>query len=507
MANILLVQEPSSGVEIQETLSRSLPHEVSGAASAAQALSRLRERRIECDLVIAALSLAGSDDLRAILDAARQRSLPVIVLAGADETARAIESLEQGVADVVLRTDDLAETLPRLARQNLEMPARVGTAGGRRPTVVCGPYERATEVPCAEAVAGLAHQINNPLTTILGSVELLQDAAGSDPGSVLLERIRDATMRCRKTLAGVSSLFSSLPLRLEVVDWAPLLEEAVEGAGLRSHASMEVLLERSVRLPAFRLDRLRMRAVLTELLSNANDAVTRVDKPCVRVQLAPLVRRDDSKGLMVRVVDNGVGIDPAIGDRLFDPFFTTEPEKKIGLGLNLARAAVLAHGGVFRLASRPSGWTEAAFELPWTLAKEDETGSSTTIVAEGSADGSVLVVDDEHPIRELVGRLLRDSGYRVRAAASVTDALSELRREPARVVVTDLKMPGLGGRELFECLESCGASFVFMTGDTMSPESSAFLARGFGITLPKPFTRGELLDAVKTAGGASASAL
>jgi len=492
---ILLVQDPETGLELEQLLSKSLPYHIVGAASLSQGLAHLASPSEECALVVLDLALTNERQLSSVIAAAESNSLPLVLLARAGELERALKALDQGVCDIVPWTEDVFEKLPRILQWNLEMAALRESNGATLSRPVRTSQASSDESEAGtELVAGIVHQINNPLTTIMGSVELLKESnTSATTQRDYLERIHDASLRCKKALNDLSNLMTLAPPRLEMSTWDELLNETV---ALVEPGIVEVQLEVLSDLPAFRLDRLRFRTALLQLIKNAQDAAAPNDSDaCVRIQVAPITSGDGSRKLVIRILDNGAGIAPEIVGSVMKPFFTTQTETRVGLGLNLARAAIEAHGGSLTLAAYPSGWTEARNELPWSLVSEAESESAHI------RKNSVLVVDDESPIRELVGTMLAGSGYEVRDVATVDEALSQMRTNPAELVITDLRMPGLGGQDLFKRVENHDSKFVFMTGDTMSPESSAFLAQGYGVTLPKPFTKPELLAAVESAIG------
>jgi CheY-like chemotaxis protein len=234
--------------------------------------------------------------------------------------------------------------------------------------------------------------------------------------------------------------------------------------------------------------------VLVNLVTNARDAMPDGGRLTIRADAV-------EDALRFEVSDTGCGVDDATRVAMFEPFFTTK-DSGTGLGLPTSAAIVKAHGGDLEVRSRPGEGTSIAFVLPAAPAwPGGETPEPGPVEPQPGAGRSVLVVDDEATIRELVAHTLRQAGYRVSAAAGA-EAL-DLLADPARhwdVVVTDVMMPEVSGDGLARLVAAGrpGAAVVLMSGMHPGPGSRAAVAAGAAF-LPKPFTPSGLLAAMDRA--------
>jgi CheY-like chemotaxis protein len=206
-------------------------------------------------------------------------------------------------------------------------------------------------------------------------------------------------------------------------------------------------------------------------------------------------------GVAVTVEDDGPGVPDAIAERVFEPFFTTKPEGQgTGLGLAICQGIVREHGGRIALGKRPGGGASFRVELP--------PGAPSLAPAAAGAPvplGSlrILVVDDEPHILHYMRATLETWGHAVTVAADGADALARARIDAFDVIITDIRMPHLGGREMYDALRrerpELAARVVFSTGDTVRGDTLVFLESLGRPYLRKPFSLGQLRSALATA--------
>ena len=187
---------------------------------------------------------------------------------------------------------------------------------------------------------------------------------------------------------------------------------------------------------------------------------------------------------------------------IFEPFFTTKPPGQgTGLGLSLCRGIVEGHGGFIRVESRVGHGTVFAIDFP-----RGEPAGTVSEPAPGAAAAApqrctILVVDDEPDVGDLLAEVLRVDGHSVDVVASGTSALARVQHETYDVVFSDIKMPGLDGPALREVLElehpGLARRMVFVTGDTMNPATREFIERTGIPSLSKPFTVEEVRRALR----------
>jgi len=261
-----------------------------------------------------------------------------------------------------------------------------------------------------------------------------------------------------------------------------------------------VQLEKS--LFAVRFDEAKVQQALTKILENSVEAVGDGRKGQITVQTRNVELTEPTQDRNVRlmagtyvcveITDNGGGIEPDVLPRIFEPFFTTKKSHR-GLGLALVYGIVTNHGGGVVISSQPGAGTSARVYLP---AEKDFIHESTG--AEDNLHGTetVLVVDDEKLLLTMAETILTEYGYKVLTANSGQKALAILSRDDinADLVVTDLVMPGMGGRELVERIRQLAPTMRILctSGYVMPAEKQTGTAY-----LQKPFTSAELLAKVK----------
>ncbi len=338
-------------------------------------------------------------------------------------------------------------------------------------------------------LAGVAHELNNPLSVVVGHASLLREQA-HDPGTrTRAERIHTAAERCARIVKTFLAMARQKPPSWGVVR----AEEAIEGAlelvayQLRTAG---VVVERDLPddLPAVWGDADQLHQVLANLVVNAHQALLQVAPPR---RLALRARRLGAREVAITVEDNGPGMREEVRKRVFEPFFTTKPQGVgTGIGLAVCHAIVTAHRGRIQIDSAPGAGTRMTVILPVAEAAPAPSAAPAEIACRAAPRARVLVVDDEPEIVELVGETLRGEGYAVDTAASGRVALDRLSRHGVDAIVTDLRMPDVDGVTLLRELERRDPDLtrrvVVVTGDALSAEVTA-LARESGLTvLEKP---------------------
>ncbi len=219
-----------------------------------------------------------------------------------------------------------------------------------------------------------------------------------------------------------------------------------------------------------------------------------------------VVTEGTAEGVRISIADEGPGVSPEIQRRVFDPFFTTkEAGEGTGLGLTICYSIIDEHGGRIWLENRPAGGAVFNVELPFGVREEEEPADAEPPAgAQPASIGGkrILVVDDEESIRALLHEILGLNRHVVSLAASGIEAAEQAACEPFDVIITDMKMPGMDGatfyREVRQRDPAQARRMIFITGDTVSPDTRAFLQRVSNPVLSKPFKIGPLRDAIET---------
>jgi two-component system NtrC family sensor kinase len=222
-----------------------------------------------------------------------------------------------------------------------------------------------------------------------------------------------------------------------------------------------------------------------------------------------VVTRGLPEGVRISIADDGPGIPLEVQRRIFDPFFTTkEAGQGTGLGLTICYSIIDEHGGRIWTENLPAGGAVFHIDLPLSVAEEREPegsrgGAAAEVHLPPAISGrSILVVDDEESIRLLLHDILRLDRHNVKVARSGLEAAEITKGEAFDVIITDMKMPGLDGasfyRQVRERDPEQARRIIFITGDTVSPDTRAFLQRVSNPVLSKPFKIGPLRDAIET---------
>ena len=255
----------------------------------------------------------------------------------------------------------------------------------------------------------------------------------------------------------------------------------------------------------------QLQQVLLNLVINAQQAITaQRGYGTIRLTLAP----DGPDRVLLTVEDDGPGVPQGIQGAIFDPFYTTKPAGQgTGLGLSISAEIIRAHGGEIGVTSPPDGGALFRISLPSLAASErqlrpepDQLAGPATPAApvarmEATGRGRVLLVDDEPSIRKSVGRFLQRYGFTVTDVAGGHAAVHALRHDGYDAVISDLRMPGFSGEELFALLEQefpeMTRRIIFTSGDLTSEDTVSFLQRSACPALQKPYELAELVRLLK----------
>ena len=351
-----------------------------------------------------------------------------------------------------------------------------------------------------QLIAGVAHELNNPLTSVVGFADFLAEQPNVPAGlREPLEVLRNEAERAATVVKNLLRFArrheperKRLPIRPVVEGVASLLR------GQLLAQNVELSLEFETDLPELDLDPQRLTQVFLNLINNAAQSITGTGRPG---QIALKARKWHS-GVAIDVRDTGPGMTGEVAAQAFDPFYTTKPEGQgTGLGLSIAQGIVREHGGHIALATIPGGGATFTVELP--AASGPQRSDPILIPAEARGPLKVLVVDDEPHILHFLRATLESWGHEVMTATNGAAALETLRGATCDVIVTDLRMPKVSGREFFEALSQeypdLVRRVVFSTGDTVRGDTLAFLERQGRPVLHKPFSLGDLRAAIATA--------
>ena len=350
-------------------------------------------------------------------------------------------------------------------------------------------------------LAGVAHELNNPLAVVLGQSVLMRKAVGTGPFAERAEQISQAADRCARIVRMFLAVARQHPPERQKVQLNQVIEEALALFACQLEADgVAVTCHLADDLPCLWADPDQLHQVVVNLVANAQHA-TRETPPPRRVSLT--TRYDAAQArLSLEVADSGPGIPPELRTRIFEPFFTTKPlGQGTGLGLSLCQGIVEQHGGFVRVDDEPGHGAVFTVDLP--VQGHSEAGQEGRAVeAPPSIPGKrILVVDDEPAVVAMLAEMLAADGHLVDTAANGSFALAKLGESTYDVILSDLKMPGLDGPGLYRELERTHPEYVrrviFLTGDALNPPTREFLDQTGAPSLSKPFALDELRWAVR----------
>jgi signal transduction histidine kinase len=507
---ILIVDDDAA---TRETLSDALAdhgYQVATSGDGRAALDELRSHR--ADLIILDLMMPVMNGWQ-FRNAQRAdpdlRDIPVIAIsADGSEQAAAVH------ADQYLRKpfreEELLLSVERtlLARERQMLSERLRQA---ERTALLG-----------TVAAGVGHDINNPLTYIVGNLQvlavdlpaLIADGPRADREALLARAqglVADIVTGADRIAEVVRSLrWLSRPHEADhrPVDLLRIVESSIAIAlnEIRHRARLETELQA---VPPIRGDGARLGQVFVNLLVNAAQSIPAGAADANRIRVATSVRGDE---VAVEVTDTGSGIRPELHQKIFEPFFTTkDPSTGTGLGLAISRNIVREHGGRIELQTAPGRGTVFRVLLPLAPREPVDPPAPAALAAEvapAAGKTRVLVIDDDPLVLKAVARIL-EAGSAVVSAATALDALCRLQQDRSfDAILCDLMMPELTGMEFHARVEALDPAvarrIVFMTGGAFAPEAREFLLRSRAVCLDKPFVPSGLRAALRAVGaGAS----
>jgi signal transduction histidine kinase len=463
--------------------------------SAAEMQAALDER--EWDLVLSDFTLPGFTGFHAleVLKASGQ-DIPFILISGSAGDDVAVTAMRAGAHDFFTK-GSLALLVSAIQRELREAELRAVSRAQREQL-----HRNEKLAALGTLMAGVAHELNNPLSVIMHQATLLQTALGSDPRQARAARILYAVNACSQIVRNFLALARHEPPRQVPVSINEVINAAIDllAYGLRTD-DIELELDLAAELPAVEGDPQQLERVIINLVTNAQYALRSRPLPRRIVIRSHL----DSSGaqLLLQVSDNGEGIPPEIRSRIFDPFFTTKPAGEgTGLGLSLCHGIITAHQGEIAMSDEVETGTTVVIKLPVAsnarvaCAASDDTESS-------SPPSRILVVDDNAEVAAGFREILVAQGHHVDTELTSRAALPRILTGAYALVMADIRMPDLDGpalyREVMARSPELAKTFLFITGDTFSRDRDAFLKETQAVYLAKPCTYEEVEDAVAKA--------
>lgn len=350
-------------------------------------------------------------------------------------------------------------------------------------------YQREKLAALGSLLAGVSHELNNPLSVVVARAVLLEEQ-GNPATQAAAAKIRSAAERCARIVRTFLAMARREPPQRKSVAINEVIAAALDIAGYAiRNSGIEVELALADGLPPLRADADQLHQVLLNLVINAQQSLQ--DLPGIRrIRIASRLN-DATRQIVVTVADNGPGIPEAVRARVFEPYFTTKPTGVgTGVGLAVSLGLVEAHGGTLSVEPTPGPGATFVIALPVGKPDPEPAAGDDERAAEARAR-TILVVDDEEEIRETLADILASASHRVVTAASGREALDRLAAQRYDVIFADMRMPDLDGRALYREIERRwprqAARVVFVTGDMLTSTLRDFVAASGRPLIEKPF--------------------
>ncbi len=374
-----------------------------------------------------------------------------------------------------------------------------------------------------QLVSGIAHELNNPLTSIQGYAQLLLSRRTAAERTADAQRISQEAERTGRIVKNLLLFSREAKSERRAAHVNEIIERtlALRAYELKlENIEVELVLDRG--LPQVLADAAQLQQVVLNLIVNAEQAIVMGREEDMRTgHILMRTRCLAGDRLSMEISDDGPGIAPGIVSRIFDPFFTTKPPGLgTGLGLSIVYGIVQEHGGEVSVDSlQGCGATLtvelpalaiSGFEFPREFPNEVQHNQPRTAAVaplpalqKTAAKKHILIVEDEPTVAALIADVLGDEGYRVDMLLDSRSALGRLEEKNYSLVICDLKMPYVDGPTLHRALQRrenpMQHKILFVTGDTMGPRTLAFLKASGSPYLAKPFLVQELKQAVRQA--------
>jgi CheY-like chemotaxis protein len=338
-----------------------------------------------------------------------------------------------------------------------------------------------------ELIGGVAHELNNPLTAILGFAEVMAIEPGRHGEEI--DVIRKEALRARDVVRDL--LFIAQPGSIEkgevsVADVIAHIERLRRTSWQQLGASVTVDVSRA-ETPAWGNEH-QLTQVLLNLITNAEHAVAATVAPAIAITAV-----SGPEGAEITVADNGHGMDGGTRERIFEPFFTTRRGAGTGLGLSLSHTIVNAHGGRLEVESTPGNGSVFRVVLP---ARPGDLGQRPSVQGDDGRRLRVLVVDDEPSLRRVCQRLVTSLGHACDTAGTAADAAELAAAINYDLVICDYRLAGETADDVVAALEAVAPQLlprtVVATGATADPSVIELVALHGLHLIAKPYGKSEI---------------
>ncbi|MFH2103458.1 MAG: ATP-binding protein [Chloroflexota bacterium] len=358
-------------------------------------------------------------------------------------------------------------------------------------------------------ISGVAHELNNPLTSIVLYSQMLQRQPLKESVKADLDKIVAESGRASKIVRGLLDFARQRPPERTAVNVNEVLSSVIDLVAYELRVrNISTELDLAPELPYTMADPHQLQQVFFNLVTNAWQAISTVSnrgkltfKTEVGRSIFPLEGQEDQPVIRIAIGDDGPGIPEDIQLKIFDPFYTTKPEGSgTGLGLSICHGVVSEHGGTIRVESEAGKGATFTVELPVVAVGVDQAMPAEKPTTKPLRPARILVIDDERYVLEILTRALRTRGYYVEAFNSALDGFKRLEEEEFDLILCDMRMPEMSGPNFYRQIQTSkpelARRIVFITGDVVNPATQSFIKQENVVYLSKPFELSELYRVV-----------
>jgi len=350
-----------------------------------------------------------------------------------------------------------------------------------------------------QLLAGVAHELNNPLSVVLGHAMMLKEEVTDTEALDGIDKISRSAERCAKIVKTFLAMARQKPAQLERCNLNDIIEMSLEIASYSMRKSgIDIVLQLGENLPPVLIDEDQVTQVFINLMINAEQALGDKASPMLKISTF----HDDDDRIVARVSDNGPGIADEQKLRIFEPFYTTKAVGEgTGVGLALSHRIISSHEGHLSVSDSELGGATFVVSLPASV--DNQAQQSNDVSTSASYTMRALLVEDEPDVSDMMQKLLASMNVEVTSAINAEAGLELLEADSDySVILCDLRMPGMGGLGMLREVESrwpaLSSRFVFVTGDAISDDVKSIRKNSNQHLIEKPVSPVELKTLIQS---------